>query len=161
AWFAVAVSGTVAGSLFGLGFGKLLDEGFGLDGWLMGGLLLSAATVAPLLSAHAAMSGRAFPTFLEIIGPTKARSPLFMTNMLGITLMVTTVIAAQIALSLVFDARWRDFPFAALTMVVVPFWMLAFLNGARSGARPVAEAVFSILFAGCSLYIVFNEGLRN
>ena len=47
-------------------------------------------------------------------------TPFFMTNLLGITLIVTTVIAAQIALSLVFDARWRDFPFAALTMAVVP-----------------------------------------
>ena len=44
-----------------------------------------------------------------------------MINILGVTLIVTTVIATQTALGLVFDARWRDFPFAALTMAVVPF----------------------------------------
>jgi exo-beta-1,3-glucanase (GH17 family) len=161
AWFAVAVSATVAGTLFGIGFGKMLDEGYGLDGWLIQGLLLVAAIASPLLSAHALISGRALPAFVEVLGPRKVRTPLFMTNMLGITLIVTTVIATQIALSLVFDARWRDFPFAALTMAVVPFWMLAFLNGARSGARPVAEAVFAVLFAACALYVFFNEGPRN
>jgi hypothetical protein len=84
-----------------------------------------------------------------------------MTKMLGITLIVTTLIGAEIALSLVFDARWRDFPFAALTMAVVPMCAVAFLNSAQSGTRPLAETVFAGLFAVAALYIVFNEGPRN
>ena len=84
-----------------------------------------------------------------------------MTKILGITLIVTTLIAAQTALSLVFDARWRDFPFAALTMAVVPFCTVAFLNPPKSGTRPLAEAVFAGLFAAAALYIIFNEGLHN
>jgi hypothetical protein len=84
-----------------------------------------------------------------------------MTNMLGITLIVTTVIAVQIALSLVFDARWRDFPFASLTMAVVPFWALAFLSRSRSGTRPLAEAVFAALFVLAAVYIIPNEGVEN
>jgi hypothetical protein len=86
---------------------------------------------------------------------------LFMSNMLGITLIVTTLIGAQTALSLIFDARWRDFPFAALTMAVVPFWTLAFLNGSKSGERPLSEAVFAGLFALAAVYVVFNEGFEN
>ena len=76
--------------------------------------------------------------FLKSWGRRRACTPLFMTNMLGITLIVTTLIAGETALSLIFDARWRDFPFAALTMAVVPFWTLAFLNGSeirRTAAR--------------------------
>ena len=84
-----------------------------------------------------------------------------MTNILGITLIVTTLIGVETALSLVFDARWRDFPFAALTMAVVPFCTVAFLNPPESGTRPLAEAVFAGLFAAASLYIIFNEGPHN
>jgi hypothetical protein len=136
-------------------------EGYGFGGWLVQSLLLVAGIAAPLLSTNALMSGRALPAFLEVLGPPKARTPSFMTNMLGIALIVTTVIAAQIALSLVFDARWRDFPFAALTMAVVPFWTLAFLNRPKSGTRPLSEAVFTGLFAVAAVYIIFNEGADN
>ena len=92
---------------------------------------------------------------------TKGLTPFFMANMLGVTLIVTTLIAGETALSLIFDARWRDFPFAGLTMAVLPFWTLAFLNGSKSGVRPLSEAVFAGLFAMSAVYIVFNEGFEN
>ena len=160
-WIAVAISATVGGVLLGVSVDKMLHESYGYGGWLVQGLLLAAGIAAPLLSTYALMSGRALPAFLEVLGPPKGRTPFFMTNMLGITLIVTTVIAAQIALSLVFDARWRDFPFAALTMAVVPFWTLAFLNRSKSGTRPLAEAVFTGLFALAAVYIILNEGAEN
>jgi len=160
-WIAVAVSATVGGILLGVSADKMLHESYGYGGWLLQGLLLAAGIAAPLLSTYALMSGRALPAFLEVLGPPKGRTPFFMTNMLGITLIVTTLVAAEIALSLVFDARWRDFPFAALTMAVVPFWTLAFLNGAKSGTRPLSEAVFTGLFALAAVYIILNEGSDN
>jgi exo-beta-1,3-glucanase (GH17 family) len=137
-WIAVAVSATVGGVLFGI-----------------------SADKTPLLSTNALMSGRALPSFLEVLGPPKGRTQLFMTNILGITLIVTTLIATQTALGLVFDARWRDFPFAGLTMAVVPFWTLTLLNRAKSGSRPIAEAVFAGLFAVAALYSTYNEGFQN
>jgi exo-beta-1,3-glucanase (GH17 family) len=160
-WIAVAASATASGSLLGIGVDKMLLESYGVGGWLMHGFMLVAAVTAPLLSTHALMSGRPLPSFLEILGPPKGLTPLFMTNMLGITLIVTTLLAGLTALSLIFDARWRDFPFAALTMAVVPFWTLAFLNGHRCGKRPLAEAVFAGLFAVSAIYVVFNEGFEN
>jgi exo-beta-1,3-glucanase (GH17 family) len=160
-WGAIAISATFSGVLAGIGAERVLQESYGPGGWLVQGALLAAGIVAPLLAAHALMAGRTLPSFLEIVGPVKLRTPLFMANMLGIVLMVTTVIAAMIALTLVFDARWRDFPFAVLTMAAVPFWTLAFFNGEKSGARPLAEAVFAGLFALAALYIMFNEGFHN
>jgi exo-beta-1,3-glucanase (GH17 family) len=160
-WVAVAISATVGGILLGISADKMLHESYGFGGWLLQGLLLAGAIAAPLLSTNALMSGRALPAFLEVLGPPKGRTQLFMTNMLGITLIVTTLIATQIALSLVFDARWRDFPFAALTMAVVPFWTLAFINRSKSGTRPLSEAVFAGLFAAAAVYIIFNEGPDN
>ena len=160
-WLAVAISATSAGILLGVSVDKMLHESYGLGGWLVQGFLLVAAVTAPLLATYALMSGRALPAFLEVLGPSKGLTPFFMANMLGITLIVTTLIAAQTALSLIFDARWRDFPFAALTMAVVPFWTLAFLNGSKSGERPLSEAVFAGLFAMAAVYVVFNEGFEN
>jgi hypothetical protein len=139
----------------------MLDEAYGLDGWLVQGLLLAAGIAAPLLSTNALMSGRALPTFIELVGPRKGLTPLFAINMLGLTLIATTLIATQSSLGLIFDPRWRDFPFAALTMAVVPFWTLTLLNGPKSGVRPLAESVFSGLFAIAALYIIFNEGSHN
>jgi DMSO reductase anchor subunit len=64
-------------------------------------------------------------------------------------------------LGLVFDGRWRDFPFATLTMAVVPFTTLSWLTGTRSGGRPIAEVVFAGLLALAAVYIFFNEGFAN
>jgi hypothetical protein len=61
----------------------------------------------------------------------------------------------------VFDPRYRDFPFAALTMAVIPFWLLMTFNRPRSGERPIAEAVFAGLLTVATLYIGFNEGPAN
>jgi glucan 1,3-beta-glucosidase len=74
---------------------------------------------------------------------------------------VTTLIAAQTALGALFDARWRDFPFAALTMAAVPFSTLTLLNRPKGGGRPIAEAVFAGLFLAAALYTVFMEGTQN
>ena len=67
------------------------------------------------------MSGRALPTFLELLGPRDGEPASVLTIMLGAALLVTTLIGAETALGFVFDPRYRDFPFAALTMAVVPF----------------------------------------
>ncbi len=75
--------------------------------------------------------------------------------------MVTTLIGAETALGFVFDPRYRDFPFAALTMAVVPFATLMLLNRPQEGVRPIAEAVFAGVLACSVLYIVFNEGAAN
>jgi glucan 1,3-beta-glucosidase len=107
------------------------------------------------------MSGRALPTFLELIGPREGRTLSLPTMALGFVLTVTTLLAAKNALGLVFDPRWRDFPFASLTMAVVPFWTLTLLTRSKSGTRPIAETVFAALFAATALYTSFNEGSHN
>jgi hypothetical protein len=84
-----------------------------------------------------------------------------MTTLLGITLIAITLTSVETALGLVFDGRWRDFPFAALTMAVVPFATLSLLSQPRSRARPIAEVVFAGLLALTAVYICFNEGFAN
>jgi hypothetical protein len=114
-----------------------------------------------LLCTNALMSGRALPTFLDLLGPrVDDRATPLLTIMLGVTLIVTTLIGAETALGFVFDPRYKDFPFAALTMAVVPFATLV-LNRPSKGVRPIAEAVFAGLFALAALYTGFNEGANN
>jgi exo-beta-1,3-glucanase (GH17 family) len=161
AWIAVGLSATTAGILLGVAADKMFYESYGFGGWLGWGALLAAAIGSPLLCANALMSGRALPTFLELLGPLEARAQSVLTMILGAALIVTTLIGAETALGFVFDPRYKDFPFAALTMAVVPFSTLMLLNRPPEGVRPIAESVFAGLFAASALYIVFNEGPDN
>jgi exo-beta-1,3-glucanase (GH17 family) len=161
AWLAVGISATTAGILFGIASDKMYYESYGIGGWLGWGALLTAAIASPMLCANALMSGRALPTFLDLLGPRDVRARSVLTMILGAMLVVTTLIGAETALGFVFDPRYRDFPFAALTMAVVPFSLLTLLNRPQEGVRPIAEAVFAGLFAGSVPYILFNEGADN
>jgi exo-beta-1,3-glucanase (GH17 family) len=161
AWVAVAICATAGGILLGIGVERMVLEAFGVGGWLLRGLLLAAGVVAPLFAASALMTGSSLPTFAEVLGPREGAGLPLTTRILGITLIVTSVLATETALGLIFDGRWRDFPFAGLTMAVVPFFAVAMSNTAESGKRPLAEAVFAGLFALAAIYIAFNEGPQN
>ncbi len=160
-WLAIALSATVAGMLLGIAAEKMVYESYRIGDGLRWGALLAAGIAAQLLCASALMSGRALPTFIELIGPRAGRTRSIPAVMLGAALLVTTLIGTETALGLVFDPRYRDFPFAALTMAVVPFWSLMLLNRPRSGSRPIAETVFAGVLVLAALYIAFNEGREN
>ena len=160
-WIAVGMSATTAGILFGVAADKMFYESYGLGGWLVWGALLTAAIASPLLCANALMSGRALPTFLDLLGPREVRSGSVLTIILGLALTVVVLIGAESALGFAFDPRYRDFPFAALAMAVVPFSMLALLNRPQQGLRPMSETVFAAVLAGAALYTLFNEGAEN
>src|SRR3954466_15205072 len=136
-WIAVGTSATTSGMLLGVAADKMFYESYGVGGWLQGGALLAAAIASPLLCAHAAMSGRPLPTFLELLGPRGGRTNSVLTALLGLVLGVTTLIAAETALGFTFDPRYKDFPFAALTMAVVPFACLMLVNRPKKGLRPI------------------------
>src|SRR5215204_1409258 len=161
AWLAVAISATSAGMLLGIAADKMFYESYGIGGWLQWGALLAAAIATPMLCAHAAMSGRPLPTFLELLGPRGGRTNSVLTALLGLVLGVTTLIAAETALGFTFDPRYRDFPFASLTMAVVPFAALMLLNRPKEGVRPIAESAFAGLLVAAALFIGFNEGNQN
>jgi hypothetical protein len=139
---------------------KMYYESYGFGGWLQWGALLAAGVVAPLVCANALMAGRPLPTFLDLFGPSDGSRSSLPTCLLGALLVVTVLIGAETALGFVFDQRYRDFPYASLTMAVIPFATLM-LNRPQTGVRPIAEAVFAGLLAIASAYIVFNEGRDN
>lgn len=160
-WLAVGASATAAGVLLGISVDKMLVESYGWGRWLQWGLLLASGVLTPIFAAHALMSGRPLPTFLELFGPREMRDRSFLTYALGLSLAVTVLIGAQTALGFTFDPRYRDFPFASLTMAVLPLFLLMLLNRPAQGARPIAEAVFAGVFVVSAIYTVFNEGPKN
>lgn len=161
-WLAVSVSGTVGGSLAGLAVEKVMIESIGFGGWTHGLVLLVAALAAPILTAIAFMAGRGLPTFLELMGPAEDRTSSRSQRILGIALIAIVLIASETALGFVFDPRYRDFPFAELTIAVVPFLALMLVNKPLiSGVRPVAEMTFAGLLVISAIYVIFNEGTSN
>ena len=160
-WIAVGIYATTAGILLGVAADKVFYESYGVAGWVGWGALLLAAIASPLLCANALMAGRALPTFLELLGPKPGRTRSGLTVILGVVLAIAVLIGSETALGLVFDPRYRDFPFAALTMAVVPFSILTLLNRPKDGVRPLTEAVFAGLLASAALYTLFNEGKDN
>jgi glucan 1,3-beta-glucosidase len=159
-WIAVGISATTAGILFGVAADKMYYESYGVAGWLHWGALLAAGILSPLLGSHALMSGRPLPTFLDVLGPRDDKRRPVVTLLLGAALLVSVLIGSETALGFVFDPRYRDFPFASLTMAVVPFATLM-LNRRQAGPRPMAEAVFAGLLAMSGVFILFNEGKDN
>ena len=107
------------------------------------------------------MSGRPLPTLLQLLGPRDYSTRSLVTVLLGLALAITAVIAAETALGFTFDPRYRDFPYASLTMAVVPFMGLMVLNRPQAGRRPIAESVFAGLLAVAAVYVGINEGRDN
>jgi exo-beta-1,3-glucanase (GH17 family) len=159
-WIAVAIAATTAGILFGVAADKLYYESYDIGHWLQWGALLAAGIAAPILSANALMAGRSLPTFLELLGPREDRSRSVVTYLLGASLVVAALIGTETALGFVFDPRYRDFPYASLSMAVIPFATLM-LNRPQQGVRPVAEAVFAGVLTLAALYTAVNEGKEN
>jgi glucan 1,3-beta-glucosidase len=144
----------------GIAADKMVYESYGIGGWLQWGALLTAAVASPLLCANALMAGRALPTFLELLGPREAKSPSLLATLLALALVVTALIGSETALGFVFDPRYRDFPYAALTIAVLPFATLV-LNRPKQGVLPIAEAAFAGLLAAAAVYVGINEGPDN
>lgn len=161
-WLAVALSATVGGALAGLAVENVMIESLGFWGWTHGLFLLIAALAAPIFAAIAFMSGRGLPTFLDLMGPPEERTSSRSQRWLGLAFIIVVLIACETALGFVFDPRYRDFPFAVLTIAVVPFLALALVNNPlTAGTRPIAESTFAGLLTLSSLYVVFNEGPNN
>ena len=99
------------------------------------------------------------PTFARILGRASAPPLRGLELATGVLLIALTLLALPAALGLVFDPRYRDFPFAALTAATVPLVLLA--TWRLHPKAPTAERVMAAALASSAVYIVINEGLAN
>jgi glucan 1,3-beta-glucosidase len=76
-------------------------------------------------------------------------------------LAVIVVAAIHVALGLVFDPRYKDFPFAALLGPVIALAILAFADN-RSPSQPGnAERAAAAVLTGSAVFVTLNEGIAN
>jgi glucan 1,3-beta-glucosidase len=78
---------------------------------------------------------------------------------MGALRLALVVIATQAAVALVFDGRYRDFPYAPLTAAAVPLLLL--VNWKRPPRPPPAELAFAITLILSAVCIVIAETFAN
>jgi hypothetical protein len=105
--------------------------------------------------------GKPIPRFSRLLGPVseRVRDPLALA--LGALLIATALLAVLTALGLVFDPRYKDFPFAPLSAAAVPFFLHTLTMPRPTGARGAAEVLTALLLALSVPYIVLNESFAN
>jgi exo-beta-1,3-glucanase (GH17 family) len=159
-WTAIAVIAAAAGTFVPLAAEKVPLESLGVAGWFRSGALLTLAIACPVAASAALMRAISFPAFANVLTrPTKLDWRL--TPVLGLLLVALTLVAIQVALGLVFDPRYKDFPYAPLTAAIVPFFVLSLFRMPAKGPRAVAEHVAATTLALALVYIALNESFSN
>jgi glucan 1,3-beta-glucosidase len=158
--FGVAAIALIPGILIGWAIANVPLESLGVGGWLHSLAMLAVALVAPVAGAAALVRNIAVPAFSHVLGHHKHPRPAPSDFALGASWVVLCAIAAEVALGLAFDPRYRDFPFAPLGAGAAPFVILALL-GARGSRRGLAEVVLAAVLALATLFIAWNEGPAN
>jgi len=160
-WLAVSANAIAGGSLIGWSVADVVPQSFSAGGWLRSLALVAAAFASPLVLSAATMRGEAVPAFFRVIGPKSAHAQDALSLAAGTLLIATMLLALQSALGLVFDPRYRDFPFAPLTAAVAPFLTHRLVVKRPVGARGAAEIAAATLLALSVPYILFNETFAN
>ena len=160
-WLAVTVNAIAGGLLIGWTLANVPIESLGVDGWLRSLAFAVVAILSPIAVSAALMRGTPIPRFSRILDPVSARAgdPLALIG--GIILIAAMMLAILSALGLVFDPRYRDFPFAPLTAAVVPFVTHSLSLPRPAGSRGAAEMAGAGVLALSVPYIALNEGLAN
>src|SRR5215831_11131375 len=114
-WLRIAATAVVSGPLIGWTVANVPLESLTVGDWLRSLAWAGVALTAPVVGAAALASGASAPSFAQILGRAAQRPRDVVALSLGILLIALAVLSVQAALGLVFDPRYRDFPFAPLT----------------------------------------------
>ncbi len=160
-WLGIAASAAVSGTAIGWTIEKIPIESLTAGDWVRSLGWGAVTLLAPVAGAVAAASEAGIPSFSRVIGRRADRVKEPLTLALGVLLIALTLLAVEAALGLVFDPRYRDFPFAALIGAAVPFLVLMTARPRLKDLRPSAETVAAAALALSAIYIVFNETVAN
>jgi glucan 1,3-beta-glucosidase len=159
-WWRIAVLVFLPAVLFGWVVDQVGPESFSPGGWLRSLALAAIAAAAPIVCATACAVRRPLPALAALLGGSDAdRDGLFWA--LGLSFLVLFFLGVQTALGLVFEPRYRDIPFAALTAGVLPYLLLWLSTERRAGPPAFAERTAALVVAAAAVYIALNEGFAN
>jgi glucan 1,3-beta-glucosidase len=159
-WLAVAGVALAGGATIGLAVERMTIESLYLSGWLHSGALVALAAAIPPLAAITLLRDTGLPAFGDVLTRQNARSLPWLAVGLGLLSAATTLFAVQIAFGLVFDPRYRDFPYSPLTAAIVPIVLVALICP-RAGGERVAERIAGAALSISAVYIAINESFAN
>ncbi len=113
-WLRIALIALAGGIPIGWTIENVPLESLTRADWLRSLGWAAVAAMAPVAAAAAVASGVRAPTFAAVLGRRGERPRSRLVLLLGAALILLSVLAVQAALGLVFDPRYRDFPFAPL-----------------------------------------------
>ncbi len=160
-WLAVAGCALAGGVTIGWSIANVPIESLYVSGWLRMLAFVVVAVLSPVAAAAAIMRDVPLTRFSRVIGPPLQRSRDPLALLLGVILMAAMVLSVIVALGLVFDPRYRDFPFAPMTAAIVPLLLHSIVMPRPPGGRGVAEIAGATILIISVPYIVFNESLKN
>jgi glucan 1,3-beta-glucosidase len=160
-WLGVTLIAAVSGTLIGWVVTNVPVESLGVGGWAVSIAWATVAVAAPVACAAGLIRSIPVASFGRVLGSPQERPRDWVALVTGALLVGLSVLALQVALMLVFDPRYVDFPFAPLLGAAVPFLVLAVLVGPEKGVRPAAEKLAAALLTGSAIYILFNESIAN
>ncbi len=161
-WLPVTANAVAGGILIGWAVENVGLESLGLGMWVRSLALVAAAVASPVVASAAIMARSPMPPLSSVLSLERLRRSDRLAAALGLIVAATLVLSLQVALGLVFDPRYKDFPFAPLTAAIVPLAVhgLAIGRGpGRRGMRPKRRR--AVLLAVSAIYIVPNEGVAN
>ncbi|HEX2448947.1 MAG TPA: beta-1,6-glucan synthase [Methyloceanibacter sp.] len=157
----VALIALGAGLGFGLAVVNLPMEGETASDRLRSVAMVVLALVVPMAASYAVARGDRLAGFAEALDSSYWRRDRVVAAVLAALLAATVVAAIHVALGLVFDPRYKDFPFAALAGPVIALAVCAF-TPARAPLKPgAAEIAAAAVLTGSALFIIANEGIAN
>ena len=160
-WAGVWAIAVIGGTLLGITLEQAATESMGWGGVARSIALTAIAIFAPVVGAAALAARVEIPVFAQSLGRRADWPADRLTRLSGFVLVAVTLAALHVALGLVFDPRYRDFPCAALIAAILPFVILSFANGRGGSKRPFAETAAAATLAASAVYIVFNESFAN
>ena len=157
----VAAVAAFAGTFVPLAVEKIPLESLGIGGWVRSIVLLVLAIACPLAVAAALTRQRAITAFANVMVWPMRSFECRLIPVLGLLLLVLTLVLLQVALGLVFDPRYKDFPYAPLSAAVGSLFILSLFPNAAKTPRALAEQVAAGVLALSLIYILFNESFLN
>jgi hypothetical protein len=161
AWIGIAIGALTGGALVGWAVENAYFESLGAGGALRSATLVLVALAAAPLAAAGLGAGVTLPGFASVLGRAGGRPRDPIVFLIGAALVLLVVLAVQTALGLVFDPRYRDFPFAALGAATAPLLMLSILSPRPIGTRGRAERLAAAVLGLSAVYIALDEGFAN
>ncbi len=160
-WLGIAVIAFAGGATLGAAVSALPLESLGVAGWMRNVGFVLLALLSVLVIPAVIGAGVRLPALAVALHPARRRTASGLQVAAGAVFALAVLAIGEVGFELVFNSRYKDFPYFPLTPVALAVAVLALLRRPAGEARSLAEdfAFWWLLFAG--LYIPVNETLQN